>query len=190
MPFAARLSCCETIDFNSILKYFPRGLLWYIFLKTFGICPTIDRWKIVSTEILPNVLSITVLFLDLPTVNLFLFRTDIEFCFFHYLTPSLKADLNLKQALCTSPIAWSYCFLHHQVSVLYTGLQSQRHTYICTFLVKDACTCIFCFHQTLWNLVLSVCWVLLCIRSWSKKIMLFICENTGIEHFASRYQQI
>jgi len=29
-------------------------------------------------------------------------------------------------------------FLHHQVSVLYTGMQSQKHTYnICTFLVKE-----------------------------------------------------
>jgi len=26
MPFAARFSCCATIDFNSILKYFPGGL--------------------------------------------------------------------------------------------------------------------------------------------------------------------
>jgi len=26
LPFAARFSCCATIDFNSILKYFPRGL--------------------------------------------------------------------------------------------------------------------------------------------------------------------
>jgi len=26
MPFAARFSCCATIAFNSILKYFPRGL--------------------------------------------------------------------------------------------------------------------------------------------------------------------
>jgi len=26
MSFAARFSCCATIDFNSILKYFPRGL--------------------------------------------------------------------------------------------------------------------------------------------------------------------
>ena len=26
MPFAARFSCCATIDFNTILKYFPRGL--------------------------------------------------------------------------------------------------------------------------------------------------------------------
>jgi len=26
MPFAARFSCCSTIDFNSILKYIPRGL--------------------------------------------------------------------------------------------------------------------------------------------------------------------
>jgi len=25
MPFAARFSCCATIDFNSILKYFPKG---------------------------------------------------------------------------------------------------------------------------------------------------------------------
>jgi len=24
MPFAARFSCCATIDFNSILKYFPK----------------------------------------------------------------------------------------------------------------------------------------------------------------------
>jgi len=30
MPFAARFSCCATIDFNSILKYFPRGLWWQI----------------------------------------------------------------------------------------------------------------------------------------------------------------
>jgi len=143
--------------------------------------------KIVSTKILPKVLWITDLFLGLPTVNFPLFRTDKAFCFFHYLTPSLKADLNLKQALYTSVIAWTYCFLHHKVSVLYTGLQSQRHTYyICTFLVKDASTCLFCFHQTLWNLVLSVCWVLLCIRSWSKKVMLFICENTDIEQFTCR----
>ena len=54
--------------------------------------------------------------------------------------------------------------------------------YICTFLVKGACTCIFCFHQTPSNLVLSVCWVLLCITSWSKNIMLFICENTDLEN--------
>ena len=26
MLFAARFSCCATIDFDSILKYFPRGL--------------------------------------------------------------------------------------------------------------------------------------------------------------------
>jgi len=26
IPSAARFSCCATIDFNSILKYFPRGL--------------------------------------------------------------------------------------------------------------------------------------------------------------------
>jgi len=26
MRFAARFSCCATIDFNSILKCFPRGL--------------------------------------------------------------------------------------------------------------------------------------------------------------------
>ena len=25
MPFAARFSFCATVDFNSILKYFPRG---------------------------------------------------------------------------------------------------------------------------------------------------------------------
>jgi len=25
MPFAARFSCCATIDFNSTLIYFPRG---------------------------------------------------------------------------------------------------------------------------------------------------------------------
>ena len=30
MPFAARFSCCATINFNSILKYFPRGLWWQI----------------------------------------------------------------------------------------------------------------------------------------------------------------
>ena len=30
MPFAAKFSCCATIDFNSILKYFPRGLWWLI----------------------------------------------------------------------------------------------------------------------------------------------------------------
>jgi len=27
MPFAARFSCCATIDFNSILKYFHRGMM-------------------------------------------------------------------------------------------------------------------------------------------------------------------
>jgi len=26
MRFVARFSCCAAIDFNSILKYFPRGL--------------------------------------------------------------------------------------------------------------------------------------------------------------------
>ena len=99
MPFAARFSCCATIDFNSILKYFPRGYDDKFYIKIFGICPTCDRWKIVSTEILPNLLSITNMFFDLPTVSFPLFRTDKAFCFFHYLTPSLKADLNLKQAL-------------------------------------------------------------------------------------------
>ena len=28
MPLPARLLCCATIDFNSILKYFPRRLWW------------------------------------------------------------------------------------------------------------------------------------------------------------------
>jgi len=28
MLFAVRFSCCATIDFNPILKYFPRGLWW------------------------------------------------------------------------------------------------------------------------------------------------------------------
>jgi len=28
MHVAARFACCATIDFNSIMKYFPRGLLW------------------------------------------------------------------------------------------------------------------------------------------------------------------
>ena len=100
------------------------------YIKSFGICPAIGLWKIACNKILPNVLSISDLFLDLPTVNFPLFKTDKAFCFFHYLTLSLKGDLNLKQALCTSAIAWSYYFLHHQVSVLYTGLQSQRHTFI------------------------------------------------------------
>ena len=50
----------------------------------------------------------------------------------------------------------SYCFLHPQKWAIYIGLQSQRHTYfICTFLVKDACTCIFCFQQILWYMVVS-----------------------------------
>ena len=33
MPFAAKFSCCATRDFNSILKYFPRGLSWQIFYQ-------------------------------------------------------------------------------------------------------------------------------------------------------------
>ena len=190
MPFAARFPCCATIDFNSTFEYFLRGYDDKFYIKIFGICPAIDRWKNCFYRNFAESSINHWPVLRPAHINFSLFRTDKAFCFFHYLTPSLKADVDLKQALCTSAIAWNYCFPDHQVSVLYTGLQSQMHTdYICAFRVKDACTCIFCFHQTLWNLVLSVCWVLLCIRSWSKKIMLFICENTDIEQFASRYQQ-
>ena len=42
MPFAARFSCCATIDFSSILKYFPRGYDDIFYIKIFGIYPTID----------------------------------------------------------------------------------------------------------------------------------------------------
>jgi len=34
MPFAARFSFCATVDFNSILKYFPRGLWWQILYQS------------------------------------------------------------------------------------------------------------------------------------------------------------
>jgi len=33
MHVAARFSCCATIDFNSILKYVPMGLWWWILYK-------------------------------------------------------------------------------------------------------------------------------------------------------------
>jgi len=46
MPFAARFSCFPTIDFNSILKYFPRGYDNKIYIKIFGIFGTIDLRKI------------------------------------------------------------------------------------------------------------------------------------------------
>jgi len=42
MPFAARFSCCATIDFNSILKYFPRGYHNKFYIKVFGMFPAID----------------------------------------------------------------------------------------------------------------------------------------------------
>ena len=42
MRFAARFSCCETIDFNSIIKYFPRGYDDKFYIKISGIYPTID----------------------------------------------------------------------------------------------------------------------------------------------------
>ena len=45
MPFAARFSCCSTIDFNSILIYFPRGYDNKFYIKIFKIYPTIDLWK-------------------------------------------------------------------------------------------------------------------------------------------------
>ena len=45
MPFAARFSCCATIDFNSILKYFPRGYHNKFYIKIFGIYPTINLEK-------------------------------------------------------------------------------------------------------------------------------------------------
>jgi len=99
MPFAARFSCCATIDFNSRLKYFPRGLWWQILYQ--NLWNLSNYWSVKKSflpRFLPNVLSISGLFLDLPTVNFALFGTDIAFCFSHYLAPSLKADLNLKQA--------------------------------------------------------------------------------------------
>ena len=45
MPFAARFSCCATIDFNSIFKYFPRGYDNKFHIKIFGIYRTIDLRK-------------------------------------------------------------------------------------------------------------------------------------------------
>jgi len=45
MPFAARFSCCATIDFNSISKYLRRGCDNKFHIKIFGICLTIDLWK-------------------------------------------------------------------------------------------------------------------------------------------------
>jgi len=33
MPFLARFSCCATINFNSILKYFPRGVMMINFIS-------------------------------------------------------------------------------------------------------------------------------------------------------------
>jgi len=99
MPFAARFSCCATIDFNSILKYLPKGLwLQIIYQNLWNLS---NYWYVEKSflpRFLPNVLSITGLFLNLLTVNFLLSRTDKAFCFFHYLAPSLKADLNLKQA--------------------------------------------------------------------------------------------
>ena len=46
MPFVARFSCCATIDFNSILKFFPMGYDDKFYIKISGIYPTIDLWKI------------------------------------------------------------------------------------------------------------------------------------------------
>ena len=45
MPFVARFSCCATIDFNSMLKYFPRGYDDKLYIKILGIYPTIDLYK-------------------------------------------------------------------------------------------------------------------------------------------------
>ena len=41
MHVAARFACCATIDFKSILKYFPRGYDDKFYIKIFGIYPTI-----------------------------------------------------------------------------------------------------------------------------------------------------
>ena len=45
MPFAAKFSFCATVDFNSILKYFPRGYDYKFYIKIFGIYRTIDIWR-------------------------------------------------------------------------------------------------------------------------------------------------
>jgi len=42
MRVAARFSCCATIDFNSILKYFPMGYDDKFYTKIFGTYTTID----------------------------------------------------------------------------------------------------------------------------------------------------
>ena len=43
IPFAARFSCCATIDFNSVLNYFPRGYDNKVCIKIFAIYRTIDQ---------------------------------------------------------------------------------------------------------------------------------------------------
>jgi len=45
MPFAARFSCCATIDFNSILNTFRGGYHNKFYNKIFGNYLTIDLWK-------------------------------------------------------------------------------------------------------------------------------------------------
>ena len=45
MLFASRLTCCATIDLNSILKYFPRGYDDKFYIKIFGIYRTSDLLK-------------------------------------------------------------------------------------------------------------------------------------------------
>jgi len=42
MHFADRFSCCANIDFNSILKYPPRGCDDKLYIKIFAIYRTID----------------------------------------------------------------------------------------------------------------------------------------------------
>jgi len=42
MPFAARFSCCVTINFNSVLKTFQEGYDNEFYIKIFGIYLTID----------------------------------------------------------------------------------------------------------------------------------------------------
>ena len=64
-----------------------RVMIIYFISKCLEFIEPLICEKIVFTEILPKVLSITDLFLDSTTVNFPLIRTHKAFCFFHYLTP-------------------------------------------------------------------------------------------------------
>ena len=148
--------------------------------------------KIVFTEILPKVLSITDLFSDSTTINFSGFRTDKAFCFFILFLCTYTVIESRPQSE-----ASLYAFLQQQ-KLLLSPFATVSHIYrpgiTKAYLLYLYVSCERCMHMHFLfspnpmkhGRFLSICWVLLSIRSWCKKIVLLVCENTDIGQFASR----